>query len=100
MRLANVDPATAQAQLAAAIAAPGGLIASNADNARMNWPGDGVYDNPWAANNRTRDDHRLSDRLMGQMLPFNDPRVAVYAQPTLCWQNPAATGCRICPDGR
>ena len=97
MRLANVDPTTAQAQLAAAIAAPGGLIASNADNARMNWPGDGVYDNPWAANNRTRDDHRLSDRLMGQMLPYNDPRVAVYAQPTLCWQNPAATGCPASP---
>lgn len=93
MRLANVDPATAQAQLAAAIAAPGGLIASNADNAQMNWPGDGVYDNPWAANNRTRDDHRLSDRLMNEMLPVNDPRVSVYAQPTLCFQNPAATGC-------
>jgi hypothetical protein len=83
MRLANVDAAQAQAELAAAIAAPGGLIASNADNARMVWPGDGVYDNPWSANNQTRDDHRLSDRLMGQMLPFNDPRVPVYAQPTL-----------------
>lgn len=83
MRLANVDPAKAQAELAAAIAAPGGLIASNADNAQMVWPGDGIYDNPWAVNNRTRDDHRLSDRLMGQMLPVNDPRVPVYAQPTL-----------------
>jgi hypothetical protein len=87
MRLANVDPAKAQAELAAAIAAPGGLIASNADNAQMNWPGDGIYDNPWAVNNRTRDDHRLSDRLMGQMLPVNDPRVPVYAQPTLADPN-------------
>lgn len=87
MRLANVDAARAQAQLTAAIGAPGGLIASNADNARMAWPGDGVYDNPWAANNRTRDDHRLSDRLMGQMLPYNDPRVPVYAQPTLADPN-------------
>ena len=83
MRLANVDATKARTELTAAIAAPGGLIASNADNARMVWPGDGVYDNPWAANNRTRDDHRLSDRLMGQMLPYNDPRVPVYAQPTL-----------------
>jgi len=97
MRLANVDPATAQAQLNAAINAPGGLIASNADNAQITWPGDGVYDNPWAANNRTRDDHRLSDRLMGQMLPVNDPRVPVFAQPTLCYQNPAATGCPANP---
>jgi hypothetical protein len=87
MRLANVDPAKAQAELSAAIAAPGGLIASNADNAQMNWPGDGIYDNPWAVNNRTRDDHRLSDRLMGQMLPVNDPRVPVYAQPTLADPN-------------
>jgi hypothetical protein len=98
MRLANVDAAKAQAQLTAAIGAPGGLIASNADNARMVWPGDGVYDNPWSANNQTRDDHRLSDRLMGQMLPYNDPRVAVYAQPTLCSQTtPAPAGCPASP---
>ncbi|MGH7678633.1 MAG: SusD/RagB family nutrient-binding outer membrane lipoprotein [Gemmatimonadaceae bacterium] len=97
MRLANVDATTAQSELQAAIAAPGGLIASNADNALMRWPGDGIYDNPWAANNRTRDDHRLSDRLMGQLLPFNDPRVAVYAQPTLCFQTPATTGCPASP---
>ncbi|MDO8502777.1 MAG: SusD/RagB family nutrient-binding outer membrane lipoprotein [Gemmatimonadaceae bacterium] len=87
MRLANVDPTTARAQLNAAISAPGGLIQSNADNAQMRWPGDGVYDNPWAANNRTRDDHRLSDRLMNEMLPVNDPRVPVYAQPTLANSN-------------
>jgi hypothetical protein len=93
MRLANVDPATAQAQVNAAINAPGGLIQSNADNAQMKWPGDGIYDNPWAANNRTRDDHRLSDRLMGEMVPNNDPRVAVYAQPTLCFLTPTTTGC-------
>ena len=87
MRLANVDPVTAAAELNAAIAASGGLIASNADNAQMVWPGDGVYDNPWAANNRTRDDHRLSQTLMNQMLPYNDPRVPVYAQPTLADPN-------------
>ena len=97
MRLANVDPATARAQIVAAIAAPGGLIASNADNAQMVWPGDGVYNNPWSVNNQGRDDHRLSDRLMGQMLPFNDPRVAVYAQPTLCFQDPTKTGCPASP---
>lgn len=97
MRLANVDPSTAQAELNAAIGAPGGLLASNADNAQMSWPGDGIYDNPWAANNRTRDDHRLSDRLMNEMAPVNDPRVAVYAQPTLCFQDPSATGCPADP---
>ncbi len=83
MRLANVVPATARAELNAAINAPGGLIQSNAENAQMDWPGGGVYDNPWSVNNQTRDDHRLSNRLMNEMLPYNDPRVPVYAQPTL-----------------
>src|SRR4026208_566132 len=87
MRLVNVDPTTARTQFIAAVNAPGGLIASNADNAQMVWPGDGVYDNPWAVNNRTRDDHRVSDRLMNEMLPVGDPRVPVYAQPTLANPN-------------
>jgi hypothetical protein len=96
MRLANVDPTTARTQLTAAMNAPGGLIQSNAENAKMAWPGDGVYDNPWAVNNRTRDDHRLSDRLMNEMVPFGDPRVAVYAQPTLCFQQ-GGSGCPANP---
>lgn len=97
MRLANVDPTTAKAQIIAAMGAAGGLIASNADNAQMNWPGDGVYDNPWAVNNRTRDDHRLSDRLTNEMIPVGDPRIAVFGQPTLCFQNPSGTGCPANP---
>lgn len=97
MRLVNVDPTKARTELLAAISAAGGLIQSNADNAQMAWPGDGVYDNPWAVNNRTRDDHRLSDRLMNEMVPVGDPRVAVYAQPTLCFQNPSGTGCPANP---
>jgi len=97
MRLANVDPTTARAQITAALAAPGGVLTSNADNAQMNWPGDGIYDNPWAANNRTRDDHRLSQTLANQMIPFGDPRIAAYAQPTLCYVNPAGTGCPTNP---
>lgn len=97
MRLANVDAATARAQLNAAINASGGLMQSNADNAQIAWPGDGVYDNPWSANNKSRDDHRLSNTLMNQMLPVSDPRVAVYAQPTQCFVNPSAPGCPASP---
>jgi hypothetical protein len=97
MRLANVDAARARAQLNAAIGASGGLIQSNADNAQIDWPGDGVYDNPWSTNNKSRDDHRLSKTLMDQMLPFSDPRVAVYAQPTQCFVNPSAPGCPASP---
>jgi hypothetical protein len=93
MRLANVDAPTAQAELNAAIGDPGGLIESNADNAQINWPGDGVYDNPWSVNNKSRDDHRLSKTLADQMVPFGDPRLAVYAQPTQCFVDQAAPGC-------
>jgi hypothetical protein len=96
MRLANVDPTTARAELNAAISDPGGLIASNADNAQINWPGDGVYDNPWADNNKSRDDHRLSKTLVDQMVPVNDPRLPVFAQPTQCFVNPVA-GCPANP---
>ena len=96
MRLANVDVPTARAELNAAISDPGGLIRSNADNAEIHWPGDGVYDNPWSANNKSRDDHRLSKTLVDQMVPFADPRLGVYAQPTQCFVNPVA-GCPANP---
>jgi hypothetical protein len=81
MRLANVDPTTAATQAAAAIAAPGGVFTSNADNAALVWPGDGVYDNPWTVNFQTRDDHRLSNSLTRLLVPDDDPRLYVWAQP-------------------
>ena len=81
MRLVNVAPATARTQFEAAVAAPGGLIKSNAQAPAFDWPGDGVYDNPWAANFKTRDDHRLSNRLTANMVPQGDPRIAVYGMP-------------------
>jgi hypothetical protein len=77
----NVDPATAKTQFEAAVAAPGGLIKSNAQMPTFEWPGDGVYDNPWANNFKTRDDHRLSNRLTANMVPQGDPRIAVYGMP-------------------
>jgi len=79
LRLVNVDQATANTQLQAAFTAPGGLITTNADNALIKWPGDGVYDNPWAANFKTRDDHRVSDRLIKTLQETNDPRITVFA---------------------
>lgn len=82
MRLVNVDAATARSEFTAAIGAAGGLFSSNAHNAILSWPGDGVYNNPWSDNFKTRDDHRMSNVIMGIMLPVNDPRVPVYAQPT------------------
>ena len=81
LRLINVDPVTADAEMKAALAAPGGLITSNTDNAILKWPGDGVYDDPWADNFKTRDDHRVSIVLINLMKANNDPRIPIFAQP-------------------
>lgn len=82
IRVVNIDPVLASAQISAAINAPGGLILTNADNAYFPWPGDGVYNNPWADNLGARDDWRMSDRLVNIMNALNDPRLPIYAQPT------------------
>lgn len=82
MQIVNVDAATASTQIAAALAAPGGVFTSNSDNAVMRWPGDGVYNNPWSDNFATRDDHRMSQTFMNLMLGLNDPRVTVFATRT------------------
>ncbi|MEP6493856.1 MAG: SusD/RagB family nutrient-binding outer membrane lipoprotein [bacterium] len=87
MRLANVDPATASAELGKAFAAPGGVFASNADNAQLKYPGDGVSDNPIAGLLKTRDDFRMSQTLMNLMLGLSDPRVPIYAAPTVDFTN-------------
>jgi hypothetical protein len=82
LRMVNVDPARASAELAAAFSAPGGVFTSNAHTAAFPWPGNGVYDNPWSVNFQTRDDHRVSTRLVSLLQASADPRLAVYAQPT------------------
>jgi hypothetical protein len=56
-------------------------MVSNADNAELKWPGDGIYNNPWAVNFATRDDHRISRVLMEVLKTNNDPRLPIYAQP-------------------
>jgi hypothetical protein len=82
LQLINVDPTTTSAQLTAAFAAPGGVFTSNGDNAKLVYPGDGVFNNPWAANFATRDDHRISVVLMNLMKSKTDPRIPIYSQPT------------------
>ncbi len=82
LRLINVDPTTSRTQMQAAFAAPGGLILTNADNATFQWPGDGIYNNPWSDNFLDRDDHRMSNRLVNLLVANNDPRLPIYAQPT------------------
>jgi hypothetical protein len=86
MLLVNVDKATADAQLRAALAAPSGIILSNAQNAKLTWPGDGVFDNPWASFFQGRDDNRMSQTLINILVANSDPRLPVYAQPTIDFQ--------------
>jgi hypothetical protein len=86
MRIVNVDAATADKELKAAFSATGGVITSNADNAELRWPGDGVFNNPWAVNFSSRDDDRMSKTLVDTLNNYNDPRVKIYALPA------AATG--------
>jgi hypothetical protein len=80
LRMSEADPSKAQTELTAALAGP--VFTSNADNAALNWPGDGIYDNPWAANFSSRDDHRVAKTLADTLIAFNDPRLPVFAQPT------------------
>jgi hypothetical protein len=82
MRMSKADLPKASAELAAAFAAPGGVMTANTDNAVVAWPGDGVYDNPYSANFAGRDDHRVSKTLLDTMNVLSDPRVKIYAQPT------------------
>jgi hypothetical protein len=83
LRIINVDPAAAASELQKALNGPGGVFRSNADNAIMKWPGDGQFNNSWSDNFKTRDDHRLSQTLMNIMLANSDPRIPIYAQPTV-----------------
>lgn len=80
MRMQKADASKANAEITAAIAA--GLLTSNDDNATIAWPGDQVFDNPWASNFAGRDDHRMSKNLIDLLVANNDPRLKVYAQPT------------------
>ncbi|HEY2851229.1 MAG TPA: SusD/RagB family nutrient-binding outer membrane lipoprotein [Gemmatimonadaceae bacterium] len=79
MQIVNVDAATASTQIQAALS--DSVISSNADNAQINWPGDGVYNNPWSDNFAGRDDHRMSQTFMNLLLGLNDPRITVFATP-------------------
>lgn len=79
MRLVNVDPTTANAELTAALSDPGGVFESNDDNAALAWPGDGIYDNPFASGVKSRLDVRVAQTLTSLM--DEDPRLPVYAMP-------------------
>ncbi len=41
-----------------------------------------MNDNPWAVNFKTRDDHRMSNTIMGLLQGNSDPRLPIFALPT------------------
>lgn len=79
MRLSEADPATAQAEFAAALA--DGVFASNDDNATFVYLNDGINVNPLYAYQvqGDRDDHAVSATLVNTLQALSDPRLAVYA---------------------
>lgn len=82
LRIVNADAATASAELQKALNGPGGTFTSNADNAKLVWPGDGINDNPWAASLKTRDDYRMSKTFISVLDSLSDPRLPIFAMPT------------------
>ena len=90
IQLINADPTRADAELKAALTAAGGVFTSNADNATLAYPGDGVFDNPWAVNFKSRDDHRVSNTLISALQMTNDPRLPIFADPTINYQDGVA----------
>src|SRR5574342_541048 len=77
MHLSNVDPAKAQAEAAAAVAA--GVFASNADNAALVYLAAAPNQNPIYTNSLTRDDYGMSKTFVDSLLSWSDPRLAVFA---------------------
>lgn len=78
MRLSDVDAAKARTEFVAAMQA--GPMTSVDDNATLHWTADiRANENPIFNNNRTRDDHRISEFTVETLRELDDPRLAVYA---------------------
>jgi len=92
MHLANVDPAKAQTEAAAAVTA--GVFTSNADNAQLMYLATSPNRNPIYDNARSRDDFGMSKTYVDSLTNWNDPRLPVFAQ-----INPAGTGYQGFPNG-
>ena len=94
LRISQVDPTKSKAELTKALAGP--VLASNADNAFISYPG-GTIANPlctnWTGCAGTRDDQRISQRFVDTLKVTGDPRLSKYAAPTVNSQAAGATPC-------
>ena len=78
MRMSEIDPTAAKAAFTAAYSA--GPFTSNADNAKLAWPGS-PYENPLYENWTGRDDHGVSATMIDTLTSLSDPRRELYAEP-------------------
>ncbi len=81
IHIQKADPTKAAAEAAAAVAA--GVFTSNDDNAGISYLSGGPNQNPIYTNRYVagRDDYGMSKTLVDSLASWNDPRLAVYAQP-------------------
>ena len=81
MRMADVDPGTAQAKFKEAIA--GGVLTSNSDNMHYPYTVADDNDNPWQDRFQSREDFATSDVMVDHLFANSDPRLAKYAAPVV-----------------
>ncbi len=80
LRISKVDATTGKAEAVAALAASGGVIDDNADNATLAFPG-GSFKNPWFTLYDGRKDYAISDVIVATMTDLKDPRVKQFGNP-------------------
>ncbi len=79
MRLSEVDPSTAQAEFADAIA--DGVISSDDESVMYPYLAETNNQNPWFGRFITRTDYAISSTMVDYMKPLNDPRLSPFADP-------------------
>jgi hypothetical protein len=79
MRLSEVAPTLAAAEVASAISA--GVFTSSTDKAVLHFVDNGVDVHPIFGYERNRDDHSISATLVDTLKALADPRLPVYARP-------------------
>jgi len=80
MRIVKADPATAQQQAEKAMAAPGGLLSTPADDAAVAQSG-GRSNDLWVVTISYNGDNHLNAAMGTYLTGYNDPRAAVYSTP-------------------
>jgi hypothetical protein len=80
MRISDVNPTKARTEFQAALAAPGGVFTSAADNAQICYTS--TTRNPWFTYWQSRPgDYRVGRVLVDTLKSLSDPRLPAYAQP-------------------